>query len=59
MEENEQLLPLENNTSVDNVTYTDENIRHLDDMEHIRVRPACTSAVWGTEAKAMTVFMCC
>ena len=38
MEENEQLLPLENNTSVDNVTYTDENIRHLDDMEHIRVR---------------------
>ena len=38
MEENEQLLPLGNNTPMDNVTYTDENIRHLDDMEHIRVR---------------------
>lgn len=38
MEENEQQLPLENNTSGDNIIYTDENIRHLDDMEHIRVR---------------------
>ena len=38
MEENEQLLPLEDKNPVDNVTYTDENIRHLDDMEHIRVR---------------------
>ena len=38
MEENEQQLPLDGNTPVDNVSYTDENIRHLDDMEHIRVR---------------------
>lgn len=32
MEENE--LPIE-----PTVTYTDENIRHLSDMEHVRTRP--------------------
>ena len=34
MEENE-LIPVDNNNAVE---YTDDNIRHLDDMEHIRVR---------------------
>ncbi|MBQ8500749.1 MAG: type IIA DNA topoisomerase subunit B [Bacteroides sp.] len=41
MEDNNSILPLpeEEAASVDNqVAYTDENIRHLDDMDHIRVR---------------------
>lgn len=24
------------------VQYTDDNIRHLSDMEHVRTRPVCT-----------------
>ena len=42
MENNDKFstLPLENGTPAagNEVTYTEENIRHLDDMEHIRVR---------------------
>ena len=34
MEENE-LIPLDSNP----VEYTDDNIRHLNDMEHVRTRP--------------------
>ena len=34
MEENE-LIPVDNNP----VEYTDDNIRHLSDMEHVRTRP--------------------
>ena len=34
MEENE-LIPLDNSP----VEYTDDNIRHLSDMEHVRTRP--------------------
>ena len=36
MEENKTVLPQNNMSPV--VEYTDDNIRHLDDMEHIRVR---------------------
>ena len=36
MEENKTVLPQNNMPPV--VEYTDDNIRHLDDMEHIRVR---------------------
>ena len=28
-----------NGQTVEHVEYTDDNIRHLDDMEHIRTRP--------------------
>lgn len=28
------------------VEYTDDNIRHLSDMEHVRTRPVCTLVVW-------------
>ena len=35
MEENE-LIPVDNNDAVE---YTDDNIRHLSDMEHVRTRP--------------------
>ena len=35
MEENE-LIPVDNNNAVE---YTDDNIRHLSDMEHVRTRP--------------------
>ncbi|MBE6288032.1 MAG: type IIA DNA topoisomerase subunit B [Mediterranea massiliensis] len=39
MEDNNNIiLPLEEAVNVNSVEYTDENIRHLDDMEHIRVR---------------------
>ena len=42
MEDNNSvMLPLDeadNNNATSGVQYTDENIRHLDDMEHIRVR---------------------
>ena len=34
MEENE-LIPVDNNNAVE---YTDDNIRHLSDMEHVRTR---------------------
>ena len=34
MEENE-LIPVDNNNTVE---YTDDNIRHLSDMEHVRTR---------------------
>lgn len=43
MEENE-LIPVDNNP----VEYTDDNIRHLSDMEHVRTRPVCTSGSWAT-----------
>ena len=35
MEENE-LISVDNNNAVE---YTDDNIRHLSDMEHVRTRP--------------------
>ena len=37
MEENNKNIPPQNEVST-TVEYTDDNIRHLDDMEHIRVR---------------------
>ena len=39
MEENE-LIPVDNNNTVE---YTDDNIRHLSDMEHVRTRPGTVS----------------
>ena len=39
-----------------NVEYTEDNIRHLDDMEHIRV---CISVVWATVRRTTTVSMYC
>lgn len=44
MEENE-LIPVDNNNAVE---YTDDNIRHLSDMEHVRTRPVCISEGWAT-----------
>ena len=41
-----------------NVEYTEDNIRHLDDMEHIRVRSGMY-IVWATVRKTTTVFMYC
>ena len=32
-------LVFDNNAPVEQVSYTDDNIRHLSDMEHIRTRP--------------------
>ena len=49
MEENE-LISVDNNP----VEYTDDNIRHLDDMEHIRV---CTSVSWATVRIPKTEYM--
>lgn len=40
------------------VEYTDDNIRHLSDMEHVRTRPVCTSVVWEMEICRKMVFMC-
>ncbi|ERI82052.1 ATPase/histidine kinase/DNA gyrase B/HSP90 domain protein, partial [Bacteroides pyogenes F0041] len=47
MEENE--LMLTNNNTVD---YTDENIRHLSDMEHVRTRPGMYIGRLGDGAHA-------
>ena len=49
MEENNELI---NNSAVE---YTDDNIRHLSDMEH--VRPVCILESWVTERMQKTVFM--
>lgn len=40
------------------VEYTDDNIRHLSDMEHVRTVRVCTSAVWEMEICRKMVFMC-
>ena len=48
-----------NNTTAstpETVEYTDDNIRHLSDMEHIRTRPGM---YWATVRCPRTVFMCC
>ena len=42
MEENNELI---NNSAVE---YTDDNIRHLSDMEHVRTRPGMLSSVYST-----------
>ena len=42
-----------------NVEYTEDNIRHLDDMStSVSVR-VCISVVWATVRKTTTVFMYC
>ena len=41
------------------VQYTDDNIRHLSDMEHVRTRQACISAVWVMVLCLKTVSMSC
>ena len=38
-------------------TYNESNIRHLDDMEHVRTRPVCTSVAWATAHTLKMVFM--
>lgn len=52
MEENE-LIPVDNNP----VEYTDDNIRHLSDMEHVRTVRVCTSVSWATVRIPKTEFM--
>ena len=47
MEENE-LIPVDNNP----VEYTDDNIRHLSDMEHVRTRPGMYIGRLGDGAHA-------
>ena len=47
MEENE-LIPVDNNP----VEYTDDNIRHLSDMEHVRTRPGMYIGKLGDGAHA-------
>lgn len=39
--------------------YTDDNIRHLSDMEHVRTDPACISAGLVTAHCLKTVSTCC
>ena len=51
MEENNELI---NNPAVE---YTDDNIRHLSDMEHVRTRPGMYIGSWVTERMQKTVFM--
>ena len=48
MEENE-LIPVDNNDAVE---YTDDNIRHLSDMEHVRTRPGMYIGRLGDGAHA-------
>ena len=48
MEENE-LIPVDNNNTVE---YTDDNIRHLSDMEHVRTRPGMYIGRLGDGAHA-------
>ena len=43
MEENNELI---NNPAVE---YTDDNIRHLSDMEHVRTRPGMYIGSWVTD----------
>ncbi len=43
MEENNELI---NNPAVE---YTDDNIRHLSDMEHVRTVPVCILESWVTD----------
>lgn len=40
------------------VAYTDDNIRHLSDMEHVRTVRVCTSVVWATVTCRRMVSMC-
>ena len=40
------------------VEYTDDNIRHLSDMEHVRTRPGCTSGGWATARCPRTAYTC-
>ena len=44
MEENE-LIPVDNNNAVE---YTDDNIRHLSDMDMCAHAPVCISVGWAT-----------
>ena len=48
MEENE-LISVDNNNAVE---YTDDNIRHLSDMEHVRTRPGMYIGRLGDGAHA-------
>lgn len=41
------------------VEYTDDNIRHLSDMEHVRTVRVCISAALATDRCPKTVFMSC
>ena len=49
MEENELISVDNNNTTVE---YTDDNIRHLSDMEHVRTRPGMYIGRLGDGAHA-------
>ena len=49
MEENNELI---NNPAVE---YTDDNIRHLSDMEHVRTVPVCILESWVTDHMPRTV----
>ena len=40
------------------VAYTDDNIRHLSDMEHVRTVRVCTSVVWVMVTCRRMVSMC-
>lgn len=42
-----------------NVEYTEDNIRHLDDMEHIRVRSGMYIGRLATVRRTTTVSMYC
>lgn len=48
-----------NEQTVSSVAYTEENIRHLSDMEHVRTVRVCTSVAWVTVRRWKTEFMCC
>ena len=39
MPENETINEAQNRQQYPKVAYTDDNIRHLSDMEHVRTRP--------------------
>ena len=62
------------NASEPQVSYTEENIRHLSDMEHVRTRPGMyigrlgdgsqaedgiLSDAWAMAHRRRTVYMCC
>ena len=52
MEENNELIKT-------TVEYTDDNIRHLDDMSISVFVRVCTLADWGMDSRTMMVSMCC
>ena len=39
------------------VSYTDDNIRHLSDMEHVRTVRVCILVVWAMESCLKMVYM--